>query len=110
MTDPTPGPWVARVKGEETSHAGASRMEAVAAALDAFCNLVEVGWHDPGDYTVHVWSGCTFRYRDPDGYIAAGSMSEDHDWVVDESVDEPPALATVYEDTEGDIVWRLADD
>jgi len=40
----------------------------------------------------------------------AGSMDERHDWVVDACTAEPVVLATVYEDTEGEICWRLADD
>jgi len=106
----TRGPWVARVEDEEISHDGSTRMEAVAAALDAFCGMVDAGWHDLGDYTVHVWSGCTFRHHNPDGYHAAGSMDERHDWVVDECTDEPSVRASVYEDTEGEICWRLEDD
>ena len=106
----TNGPWVARVEDEETSFDGSTRMEAVAAALDSFCGDVDAGWNEPGDYTVHVWSGCTFKWHNPDGYHAAGSMDERHDWVVDACTAEPAALATVYEDTEGEICWRLADD
>ena len=109
MGESIPGPWVARVEDEETSHDGTSRMEAIAAALDAFCADVEAGWNDPGDYTVHVWSDCTFRYRDPET-PAPGAWHEDHTWKVDTATVDPVALATIYESTDGEIAWRLADD
>ena len=107
-TDQSPGPWVARVEHEEPCYDGSSRMEAVAAALDAFCGDVDAGWNDVGDYTVHVWSDCTFRVGNPDCQVPGG-VDERHEWMVDGSTVAPSALASVYESTDGEVVWRLAD-
>lgn len=105
------GTWAARVEDEEFVYDGETREEAVARALEMFCEDVDAGHNEPGDYTVHVWSSARWHYRcNDDDCDDCARMEDHHGAVMVSDSPEPSVGVTVYESTDGDIAWRLEGD
>lgn len=107
----TRGTWAARVEDEEFVYDGATREEAIAHALEAFCADIDAGWREAGDYTVHVWSSVVWHERcgnDECGHCAP--LEWRHGAVIVSDVAEPSIRVTVYHPDDEETPWRLADD
>ena len=115
MADPRT--WAACVEGAEEDgyQAGATRAEAIAAAMEYVVEDVECGWNGAGERVLSVLSGCIWHDRCDDGSCEYCPSDDRWDFWLESSAKSETVTVEVYatgEDEDGpcDFEWREVSD